>query len=125
MDARKHAARWVSAAIAAVLVVTGSLLQGGGELWVNLILLAVAFVVPAQGLYAPRDVRTKWKLLLGIAIFGTLLWDAATGTIAGTRPFLSEWYLVYTSGPLTLMMLYLIHAWLASLMARLLGKTTP
>jgi hypothetical protein len=126
MDAGKHAARWVSAAIAAVFVVAGSLLQAGAgaELWVNLVLLAVVFVLPAQGLYAPRDVRAKWRLLLAIAVFGTLLWDAATGAIAGTRPFFSEWYLVYTSGPLTLMTLYLIHAWLSALMARRLGGTT-
>ena len=127
MDAQKHSARWVSAAIAAVLVVTGSLLQAGAgaELWVNLVLFVVIFALPAQGLHAPRDVRAKWRQLLAISLFGSLLWDAATGAIAGTRPFFSEWYLVYTSGPLTLMTLYLIHAWLASLMARRLGGTTP
>ncbi len=124
MDAGKHAARWVSAAMAAVLVVTGSLLEGGGgaDLWVNVVLLAVIFVIPAQGLGAPADVRARWKRLLGIAVAGTLAWDVATGAVAGTRPFLSEWYLVYTSGPLTLVLLYLIHAWLASHTARVLAK---
>jgi hypothetical protein len=127
MDPRKHAARWVSAAMAAVLVVAGSLLQGGSgaQLWVNLVLLAVVFVLPAQGLYAPRDVRTRWKLLLGVAVLGTFVWDVATGAVAGDRPFFSEWYLVYTSGPLTFMILYLIHAWLAALLAGRLAGSAP
>ena len=123
MDAPRHAARWVSAAMAAVLVVAGSLAPGGSgaRLWVNLVLLAVVFVLPAQGLYAPRDVRARWKFLLGVALLGTFAWDVATGAVAGTRPFFSEWYLVYTSGPLTFMILYLIHAWLASLLVSRLG----
>lgn len=117
------ATRLASAAIASVLVVSGALLQrGGAALWINAFFLVVIFLVPAQALARPRDVIRGWRRLVATALLGTLGWDLATAFLAGTRPFLSEWYLVYTSGPVTLMVTYLCHAALAAAVARLLRR---
>jgi hypothetical protein len=42
----------------------------------------------------------------------------ATAFLAGSRPFLSEWYLVYVSGPAVLMLLFMLHAFVADRLAR-------
>jgi len=117
------ATRWSSAALASVLVVAGAFLRGGRRgFWVNAFFLVVVFLVPAQGLTRPGDVGRLWRPLLLTAAAGTLGWDAATAFVAGSRPFLSEWYLVYTSGPLVFMLLYLAHAALAKKLARVLHE---
>jgi hypothetical protein len=112
-----------SATLASVLVVSGAFLQqGGATFWINAFFLVAVFLIPAQTLARPRDVLREWRRLLLVTLLGTLGWDLATGFVAGTRPFLSEWYLVYTSGPVTLMLLYLGHAWLAAGVARFLHR---
>ncbi len=117
------ATRLASASIASVLVVTGAFLQrGGATFWIDAFILVVVFLIPAQTLAGPGDVLSRWRSLLTISLLATLGWDLATAFLAGTRPFLSEWYLVYTSGPITLMLLYLGHAGLAAGLRRLISK---
>jgi len=117
------ATRLASASIASVLVVTGAFLQpGGATFWIDAFFLVVVFLIPAQTLTRPGDVLHRWPRLLAITLLGTLGWDLATAFLAGTRPFLSEWYLVYTSGPVTLMLLYLGHAGLAAGVQRLVSR---
>lgn len=117
------ATRLASASIASVLVVTGAFLQhGGATFWIDAFFLVVVFLIPAQTLTRPGDVLGRWRSLLAISLLGTLGWDLATAFLAGTRPFLSEWYLVYTSGPITLMLLYLGHAGLAAGVGRLVSR---
>lgn len=114
------ATRLASASIASVLVVTGAILQpGGATFWIDAVFLVAVFLIPAQAVARPGDVFRQWRRLLAITLLGTLGWDLATAFLAGTRGFLSEWYLVYTSGPATLMFLYLCHAGLSAGVQRL------
>jgi peptidoglycan/LPS O-acetylase OafA/YrhL len=88
------------------------------EFHINVIFLVVVFGVPATRLTAPRDVAHAWRPLLVLTLLGTFAWDVATAFLAGSRPFLSEWYLVYVSGPAVLMLLFMLHAFVADRLAR-------
>lgn len=118
-------ASWLSAAaLAGILVVAGSSLQGaaGVQFRINVIFLLVIFAVPAVSLTSAREVARAWRRLLVLSVLGTLAWDIATAFVAGARPFLSEWYLVYVSGPALLMLLFLVHGFVAD---RLAGIIRP
>jgi len=91
---------------------------GSAEYQINVIFLVVVFGVPAASLTGPQDVARTWRPLLALTVLGTLAWDVATAFLAGSRPFLSEWYLVYVTGPATLMLLFIVHAFVADRLAR-------
>ena len=119
------ASRLSAVALAGILVVAGSSLQdiGGLEFRVNVVFLLVVFVVPALGLTSTRAVGRAWRRLLVLSILGTLAWDVATAFVAGARPFLSEWYLVYASGPATLMLMFVLQGFVADRLTRIIPPT--
>lgn len=98
----------------------GFMLQdpGSTEYHVNVIFLVVVFGVPAASLTGPQDVARAWRPLLALAFLGTFAWDVASAFLAGSRPFLSEWYLVYVTGPAMLMLLFIVHAFVADRLGR-------
>jgi hypothetical protein len=109
-------------ALTAILMAAGFSLQdpAGPELRINSVFLLVVFAIPALGLTSTRDVAQAWRPLLALSLLGTLAWDVATAFVAGSRPFLSEWYLVYVSGPATLMSMFLFHGFVAGQLARII-----
>jgi hypothetical protein len=113
------ASRLSTTAFAALAVAVGFMLQDplSAEFRVNVVFLLVVFAIPALGLTRPRDVVDSFLPLLALALTGTFAWDAATAFFAASRPFLSEWYIVYVSGPGGLMALFLLHAFISDRLA--------
>jgi hypothetical protein len=116
------ASRLSVSALAAIFVAAGYSLQdsAGLEFRINVVFLLVVFAVPALGLSSAREVARAWRRLLVLSLLGTLAWDVATAFVAGSRPFLSEWYVVYVSGPAMLMLLFLVHGFVAHWIARII-----
>ncbi|MBI3951860.1 MAG: hypothetical protein HY314_15540 [Acidobacteria bacterium] len=84
------------------------------------ILWLIAFGLPAQRVYSVADVRRRWKRWLVYFLVATFGWDMVT-SLMGRRHFLSEWWLVYPSGPLVLFLILMLHGWLTSTTIRFLA----
>lgn len=123
MDLQARVRPIISGGIFLLLAVSGVLLRGGlsGRYLADLLALLVAFLLPAQWIGSPTDVRRQWKLCLACIVAGTLLWDAATAYLSATRGFLSEWWLVYSSSILLFAGLLALSGWLIRLVLRRRG----
>jgi hypothetical protein len=88
---------------------------------INLGLLVLAFLVPALRVGTWGDIRDTWRWLLPWLVGLTVVWDGLTA-LAGQRPFLSEWWLVYSTGPLTLYFLLGLHVSLCALFRRVWSR---
>lgn len=100
-----------------------------GATAVNLGLLVLGFLVPALRVGRWSDIRDTWRWLLPWLVGLTVVWDALTA-LAGQRAFLSEWWLVYSTGPLTLYVLLGVHVALCALFRQIrtrqrTERTTP
>lgn len=113
----------VSGGIFLLLAVSGVLLRGGlsGRYLADLLALLLAFLIPAQWIASPADVRRQWRLCLAFIVAGTLLWDAASAYLSARRGFLSEWWLVYSSSIVLFAGLLALSGWLVQLLGRRSG----
>lgn len=102
--------RGVTAGVALGILVPGWFASGGpsGELAVHAGGLVLGYVLPARGVEAPGDVIRGWRPLVVTFLLATLAWDAGTAAVTA-RGFLSEWWLVYSSGPAVLFALAALH----------------
>lgn len=114
----------VAVTVYALVAVPGVLLaRSGADALAGAVLLLVIYLLPARHLRSIADVRRRWRPLLARVVAGTLAWDAATALVLHRRPLLSEWYLVYTSGPLVFGLLFLLHGSLVQALARDAART--
>lgn len=81
---------------------------------INLGLLVLAFLVPALRIGSWADIRVTWRWLIPWLAGLTIAWDGLTA-LSGQRSFLSEWWLVYSTGPLTLYAMLGVHVSLCAL----------
>jgi hypothetical protein len=79
------------------------------EFVVNAVIMVLVFWFPAMKVGSPRDVLAQWKTLLPWLLAWTLVWDLASSGVVGGRELLEEWYLVYPSGVITILLLLLFH----------------
>ncbi len=113
----------VSGGIFLLLAGSGAFLRSGlsGRCLADLAALVVAFLIPAQWIGTPADVRRRWRLCLASIVIGTLLWDVASAYLSARREFLSEWWLVYSSSIVFFVGLLALSGWLVQLLRRRRG----
>lgn len=79
------------------------------EFVVNAVILVLVFWFPATRVGSPADVLAAWKGLVPWLVAWTLVWDLATSGIVGGRALFQEWWLVYPSGVIGLLLLLVFH----------------
>lgn len=106
----------VAASILAALLIGGYFAASPGsadgapsEFVVNAVVLILVFWFPAMRITRPADVWQSWKGLIPWILAWTLVWDLASSGIVGERVLLQEWWLVYPSGLITVLLLLLLH----------------
>lgn len=119
----------VAASILAALLLGGYFMASPGtvgampaEFVVNAVVLVLAFWFPAMRAAEPADVLRSWKTLLPWLVAWTAVWDLASSGIVGGRELLQEWWLVYPSGVMVMLVLLLFHAYVVK---RVGAASTP
>jgi hypothetical protein len=79
------------------------------ELAVQAVVLFVGFLSPAQWIAHLDDFRLRAAALFWAFVTATFLWDLLTAIALQNRPLLSDWWFVYVAGPVTFLVLLVVH----------------
>jgi len=83
---------------------------------VNVLGLAVAFLVPAQWIGRPGDVLRRWRIVLLAVCAGTLAWDALLARVTPRHIFFQGGLLIYAASLLFFGLLLSLHGILVALL---------
>ncbi len=76
---------------------------------VNVLGLAIAFLVPAQWVSRPGDVLRHWRIVLLAVAVGTLVWDALLARVTPRHIFFDGGLLIYTASLVFFGLLLSLH----------------
>jgi hypothetical protein len=82
---------------------------------VNVLGLALAFLVPAQWVGRPGDVLRQWRIVLLAVCVGTLAWDALLAWVTPRHIFFDGGLLIYGSSLVFFGLLLTLHGILVAL----------
>lgn len=83
---------------------------------VNVLGLAIGFLVPAQWIARPGDVLRHWRIVVLAVCVGTLIWDALLARVAPRHIFFDGGLLIYAASLVFFGLLLSLHGIVVALL---------